>query len=112
MFQGIEIWQMSLALVGTVVLFILLFFSAMARFLKRPSPSEAIIRIGRVTTDVFIGRACWIVPVLHRATTHVAVDHRPDHPRARRTTRWCRRTSSRPTCRPSSTSASSPTRTT
>jgi flotillin len=68
-FQGIEVWQMSLALVGTVVLFILLFFSAMARFLKRPSPSEAIIRIGRVATDVFIARACWIVPVLHRATT-------------------------------------------
>jgi len=45
------------------------FFGAMARFLKRPSPSEAIIRIGRATTDVFIGRACWIVPVLHRAAT-------------------------------------------
>jgi hypothetical protein len=69
-FQGIEVWQMSLALVGTVVLFILLFFSAMARFLKRPSPSEAIIRIGRVATDVFIARACWIVPVLHRATVN------------------------------------------
>src|SRR4051812_8698620 len=60
---------MSLALVGTLVLFVLMFFSAMARFLKRPSPSEAIIRIGRATTDVFIARACWIVPVLHRATT-------------------------------------------
>ena len=69
MFHGIEIWQMTLALVGTIVVFILLFFSAMARFLKRPSPSEAIIRIGRVATDVFIARACWIVPVLHRATT-------------------------------------------
>ena len=69
MFQGIEIWQMALGLVGTLVVFILLFFSAMARFLKRPSPSEAIIRIGRATTDVFIARACWIVPVLHRATT-------------------------------------------
>jgi len=68
-FQGIEIWQMALGLVGTLVVFILLFFSAMARFLKRPSPSEAIIRIGRATTDVFIARACWIVPVLHRATT-------------------------------------------
>jgi len=45
------------------------FAGAMARFLKRPSPSEAIIRIGRATTDVFIGRACWIVPVLHRAAT-------------------------------------------
>jgi uncharacterized membrane protein YqiK len=50
-------------------MFVLLFLSAMARFLKRPSPSEAIIRIGRSTTDVFIGRACWIVPVLHRAAT-------------------------------------------
>src|SRR3954449_5358011 len=69
MFQGIEVWQMALALVGTLVLFVLMFFSAMARFLKRPSPSEAIIRIGRATTDVFIARACWIVPVLHRATT-------------------------------------------
>ena len=48
---------------------VLVFFGAMARFLKRPSPSEAIIRIGRATTDVFIGRACWIVRVLHRAAT-------------------------------------------
>src|SRR5438128_7026180 len=69
MFHGIEIWQMALAFVGAITLFILLFISAMARFLKRPSPSEAIIRIGRATTDVFIGRACWIVPVLHRAAT-------------------------------------------
>jgi uncharacterized membrane protein YqiK len=68
-FGGIEVWQMALAIVGTVVLFLLVFVSAMARFLKRPSPSEAIIRIGRATTDVFIGRACWIVPVLHRAAT-------------------------------------------
>ncbi|HZS40873.1 MAG TPA: flotillin domain-containing protein [Polyangia bacterium] len=60
---------MALAFVGAITLFILLFISAMARFLKRPSPSEAIIRIGRSTTDVFIGRACWIVPVLHRAAT-------------------------------------------
>ena len=66
MFQGIEIWQMALALVGTLVLFMLLFFSAVARFLKRPSPSEAIIRIGRATTDVFIARACWIVPMSRR----------------------------------------------
>lgn len=69
MFKGIEIWQIALALVGTITAFILVFVSAMARFLKRPSPSEAIIRIGRATTDVFIGRACWIVPVLHRAAT-------------------------------------------
>jgi uncharacterized membrane protein YqiK len=41
----------------------------MARFLKRPSPSEAIIRIGRSSSDVFIARAAWIVPVLHRAAT-------------------------------------------
>jgi uncharacterized membrane protein YqiK len=68
-FGGIEIWQMALAIVGTLVVFLLVFVSAMARFLKRPSPSEAIIRIGRATTDVFIGRACWIVPVLHRAAT-------------------------------------------
>ena len=68
-FGGIEVWQMAVAIVGTVVLFLLFFVSAMARFLKRPSPSEAIIRIGRATTDVFIGRACWIVPVLHRAAT-------------------------------------------
>src|SRR3954468_22282101 len=68
-FGGIEIWQMALAIVGTVVVFLLVFVSAMARFLKRPSPSEAIIRVGRATTDVFIGRACWIVPVVHRAAT-------------------------------------------
>src|SRR5258706_6193296 len=55
--------------VATVFMLSLMLFSAMARFLKRPSPSEAIIRIGRATTDVFIGRACWIVPVLHRAAT-------------------------------------------
>ena len=47
----------------------LIFVSAMARFLKRPSPSEAIIRIGRSSSEVFIGRATWIVPILHRAAT-------------------------------------------
>src|SRR5690349_12125320 len=66
---GIEIWQMALAFVASITAFSLVFAGAMARFLKRPSPSEAIIRIGRATTDVFIGRACWIVPVLHRAAT-------------------------------------------
>jgi uncharacterized membrane protein YqiK len=69
LFHGIEIWQMAAALVGAITLFVLVFFGAMARFLKRPSPSEAIMRIGRTTTDVFIGRACWIVPVVHRAAT-------------------------------------------
>src|SRR4051795_4565857 len=69
LFSGIEVWQMALGLVGAITLLVLAFFGAMARFLKRPSPSEAIIRIGRATTDVFIGRACWIVPVLHRAAT-------------------------------------------
>src|SRR5881392_210734 len=69
LFSGIEVWQMAIGLVGAITLFVLVFFGAMARFLKRPSPSEAIIRIGRATTDVFIGRACWIVPVLHRAAT-------------------------------------------
>src|SRR3954469_24523878 len=66
---GIEIWQMTLAFVAFITAFVLVFFGAMARFLKRPSPSEAIMRIGRTTTDVFIGRACWIVPVVHRAAT-------------------------------------------
>ena len=65
--SGIEVWQMALALVAAITAFALVFVGAMARFLKRPSPSEAIMRIGRTTTDVFIGRACWIVPVLHRA---------------------------------------------
>ncbi|HMF41061.1 MAG TPA: flotillin domain-containing protein [Polyangia bacterium] len=69
LFRGIEVWQMAVGLVGAITLFVLVFFGAMARFLKRPSPSEAIIRIGRATTDVFIARACWIVPVLHRAAT-------------------------------------------
>src|SRR3954463_6558556 len=69
LFSGIEVWQMALALVAAITLLVLVFFGAMARFLKRPSPSEAIMRIGRVATDVFIGRACWIVPVLHRAAT-------------------------------------------
>src|SRR5438045_8466289 len=69
LFSGIEVWQMALGLVAAITLFVLVFFGAMARFLKRPSPSEAIIRVGRATTDVFIARACWIVPVLHRAAT-------------------------------------------
>src|SRR4051812_37905851 len=69
LFHGIEIWQMALAMVAAITLLVLVFFGAMARFLKRPSPSEAIMRIGRTTTDVFIGRACWIVPVVHRAAT-------------------------------------------
>jgi len=69
MFNGFEVWQVVLAIVGAVVLVLFVFFASMARFLKRPSPSEAIIRIGRSKTDVFIGQACWIVPVLHRSST-------------------------------------------
>jgi len=69
MLYGIEVWQLAAGLVGAVALGFLAFMSAMARFLKRPSPSEAIIRIGRSNTDVFIGRSTWIVPVLHRAAT-------------------------------------------
>ena len=69
MLHGIEVWQLAAGLVGAVALGFLAFMSAMARFLKRPSPSEAIIRIGRANTDVFIGRSTWIVPVLHRAAT-------------------------------------------
>ena len=59
MFEGIEVWQLAAGLVGTVVSTVVLFFAAMARFLKRPSPSEAIIRIGRANTDVFIARSTW-----------------------------------------------------
>jgi uncharacterized membrane protein YqiK len=66
---NIEYWQLALGLAGAVFGALFLFGAAMARFLKRPSPSEAIIRIGRASTDVFIGRAAWIVPVLHRAAT-------------------------------------------
>jgi len=69
MLYGIEVWQLAAGLVGAVALGFLAFMSALARFLKRPSPSEAIIRIGRSNTDVFIGRSTWIVPVLHRAAT-------------------------------------------
>jgi len=69
MLYGIEVWQFAAGIVGAVTLGFIVFMSAMARFLKRPSPSEAIIRIGRSTTDVYIGRATWIVPVLHRAAT-------------------------------------------
>src|SRR5690348_17561021 len=69
MFNGIEVWQLAAGLVVAVAGGCLAFLGAMARFLKRPSPSEAIIRIGRATTDVYIGRAAWIVPVLHRAAT-------------------------------------------
>src|SRR3989440_9038061 len=69
MIHGIEVWQLALAFVGAITVFVLLFISAMARFLKRPSPSEAIIRIGRSSSAVFIGRATCIVPVLHRAAT-------------------------------------------
>src|SRR5476649_2610000 len=69
MLNGIEVWQLAGGLVSAVAVGFLVFMGAMARFLKRPSPSEAIIRIGRASTDVFIGRAAWIVPVLHRAAT-------------------------------------------
>ncbi len=65
----IELWHWVAAFVGVVFLFFVAFVGMMARFLRRPSPSEALIRIGRTTTDVFIGRACWVVPVLHRAAT-------------------------------------------
>jgi flotillin len=57
----------AIGVVGFITMAVLVFFSAAARFLKRPSPSESIIRIGRVKTEVFIGRAAWIIPVLHRA---------------------------------------------
>ncbi|MFL5411783.1 MAG: hypothetical protein ACJ79D_10430, partial [Myxococcales bacterium] len=69
MLFGIEVWQFAAGLVLAVFLAVLAFVAAMSRFLKRPSPSEAIIRIGRASTDVFIGRATWIVPMLHRAAT-------------------------------------------
>jgi flotillin len=69
MFANIEVWQFAAGLVLAVFAGALVFVGAMSRFLKRPSPSEAIIRIGRATTDVFIGRATWIVPILHRAAT-------------------------------------------
>lgn len=65
----IDVWPIVGVIVGAVAAVFIFFVSAMARFLKRPSPSEAIIRIGRTSTDVFIGRAAWIVPVLHRAAT-------------------------------------------
>src|SRR5438046_139020 len=69
MLANIEVWQFAAGLVLAVLAGALVVAGALSRFLKRPSPSEAIIRIGRSTTDVFIGRACWIVPVLHRAAT-------------------------------------------
>ena len=69
MFANIEVWQFAAGLVLAVFAGALVFVGAMSRFLKRPSPSEAIIRIGRASTDVFIGRATWIVPILHRAAT-------------------------------------------
>ena len=83
MMRGIEVWQLAAGLVGAVALGFIVFMSAMARFLKRPSPSEAIIRIGRATTDVFIGAR-----LLDRAGAapggdHVAVDDRPHHPARR-----------------------------
>jgi flotillin len=59
------IW--TVVIVAAIVLMVFFFFVAMARFFKRPSPSEAIIRIGQTMTDVFIGRGTWIVPILHRA---------------------------------------------
>src|SRR3954464_1525857 len=69
MLFGIEVWQFAAGLVLAVFLAVLAFVLAMSRFLKRPSPSEAIIRIGRASTEVYIGQAAWIVPVLHRAAT-------------------------------------------
>src|ERR1700761_6953688 len=69
MLNCIEIWLWAGGLLASVPVGFLVFMGSMARFLNRPSPSEAIIRIGRASTDVFIGRAAWIVPVLHRAAT-------------------------------------------
>src|SRR2546430_17354365 len=66
MLANIEVWQFAAGLVLAVLAGALVFVGAMSRFLKRPSPSEAIIRIGRSSTDVFIGRANWILPLLHR----------------------------------------------
>jgi uncharacterized membrane protein YqiK len=60
-----------LILIGAFSLIGLLigFAFAMARFLKRPAPNEAIIRTGSDQTDVFIGKACWVIPFRHRATS-------------------------------------------
>src|SRR5436305_1633574 len=69
MLANIEVWQCGAGLVLAVLAGALVSAGAMSRFLKRPSPSEAIIRIGRSSTDVFIGRATWIVPIPHRAAT-------------------------------------------
>ena len=55
--------------IGLIVAFLLVFVAAMARFLRRPSPSEALIRIGRTQTEVYIGRAGGVAPVRHRAAT-------------------------------------------
>jgi hypothetical protein len=41
----IEVWQWAAGVVVFVVAFFLVLFGAMARFLRRPSPSEALIRI-------------------------------------------------------------------
>src|SRR5687767_6750129 len=48
------------AAVGMTYLF------AVSNFLKRPSPSEAIIKIGAGETNVAIGRGIWVVPIFHR----------------------------------------------
>jgi len=68
--RGLPEWLVwSGAFAAAIVLGVICFLIAMARFYQRPSPSEAILRIGQRTTDVFIGRGTWIVPIVHRAAT-------------------------------------------
>src|SRR4051812_34009653 len=66
---GIEVWQFAAGPVLAIFFAVLLLVGAMSRFLKRPSPREAILRIGRSATDVVIGRAPWLFPILHRAAS-------------------------------------------
>jgi len=112
MLYGIEVWQLAAGLVGAVALGFLAFMSALARFLKRPSPSEAIIpdralEHRRVHRPLDLDR-----PGASSGRDHVAQHYRPDHPTRRPRGARHQGLQSPRTSAPSSTSGSSRPRTT
>ena len=70
--RGIMTWAGLSA--AAVFGFVLVYLWLVDRFLKRPAPSEAIVRTSRSRRDVFIGKAYWCLPFVHRVA-RVSLSH-------------------------------------
>src|SRR5262245_29206659 len=58
--------QMLLFVVGCLVALLVLIGTAMARFYRRSSADEALVRTGSGGTRVYIGEGAFVMPVLHQ----------------------------------------------